>query len=99
MPDGFDRDANICRRIRRLADRDPRRAVPLARRALEQLHDDEPLSRAWAQYTLGYVLLCWERFELARPCLQQALSIFTSVGDVALQVLLCEHGLLLADLW
>ncbi|MBK9710143.1 MAG: CHAT domain-containing protein [Kouleothrix sp.] len=86
-----------CRRIRSLAERDPRRAVPLARRALDQPQVIDPAARAWARYTLGYALLCWERFDDARPHLLAAQVAFEAVGQ-ALPALRCRFALALADL-
>ena len=88
----------VCRRIQALAERDPRRAVPLARRALAALPTDGPLVRAWAQYTLGWALLCWERFDAAQPQLQEAQAAFAAQGE-GCATLLCRHALLLAELW
>ncbi|MFL5804721.1 MAG: hypothetical protein ACJ8CR_23630, partial [Roseiflexaceae bacterium] len=86
-----------CRRLQALAERDPRRAVPLARRALDALQAGDPLAQVWARYTLGWALLCWERFDAARPQLQAAQAAF-AVHGARLALLRCRHALLLADL-
>src|SRR5262249_35228566 len=75
-----DTNPPACQRLQALAERDPRRAVPLARRALEALPTSDPLVQAWARYTLGWALLCWERFDEARPHLQAAQEAFEVCG-------------------
>lgn len=85
-----------CRRIQALAERDPRRAVPLARRALHTLPSGDPLMYAWAQYTIGWALLCWERFDAARPHLKKAQALFDQHCS-PLAALRCRHALLVAD--
>lgn len=97
MPEALDMPPPVCRRIQALAERDPHRAVPLAYRALDQLQDGNPLIRAWAEYTLGWALLCWERFGEARPYLQLARDAFEA-GRTCLPALRCRFALLLADL-
>jgi CHAT domain-containing protein len=97
MTDSRNHIPAACRRLHDLAERDPRRTVPLARRALAQISADDPLAYAWAQYTLGWALLCWERFEAARPELRAAWEAFATHG-AQLAALRCRHALLLADL-
>jgi tetratricopeptide (TPR) repeat protein len=97
MPTIQDAIPPACRRIQALAERDPRRAVPLARRALETLQTDDPLVDAWVRYTLGWALLCWERFDAARPYLQDALARFDPC-DALIAALYCRRALLVADL-
>jgi CHAT domain-containing protein/tetratricopeptide (TPR) repeat protein len=86
-----------CRRLQALAERDPRRAVPLAHRALQTLQGHDPLAHAWAHYTLGWALLCWERFDAARPYLRAAQEAFEAQGTL-LAALRCRHAQLQADL-
>jgi tetratricopeptide (TPR) repeat protein len=86
----------MCRRMQVLAERAPQRAVPLARRAVDATAAD-PHTQAWARYTLGWALLCWERFDDARPELQAAQTAFAALG-VHMATLRCRHALLLADL-
>lgn len=95
MPDSSSVAPTACRRIWSLAERDPRRAVPLARRALDRSRAGDPV--AWARYTLGYALLCWERFDDARPHLLAAQAAFEAAGQ-ALPALRCRYALALADL-
>jgi len=87
-----------CGRLQRLAERDPRRTVRLAQRALEQLPPDDPIAHAWATYTLGWALLCWERFDEARRHINAAKQVFTPAGQ-AVATLYCDYALLLADLF
>src|SRR5436189_61298 len=54
-----------CRRIHMLAERDPRRAVLLARRAVARVPEADLVDHAWGRYVLGWSLLCWERFDAA----------------------------------
>jgi tetratricopeptide (TPR) repeat protein len=86
----------MCRRLQVLAESAPQRAVPLARRAVDATAAD-PHTQAWARYTLGWALLCWERFDDARPELQAAQAAFAAQG-VHMATLRCRHALLLADL-
>src|SRR5690242_11223046 len=84
-----------CRRIQALAERDPRRAVALARRALDHASATDLVRVAWAQYTLGWSLLCWERFDAARSELAGALAAFEAQGgEVA--ALHCRFALAIA---
>lgn len=87
----------ICRRLAVLAERDPRRAVPLVRRALISLKDETPAIKAWMCYTLGWALLCWERFDEARLHLHDAHAMFKAVGAQR-AMLRCQHALLIANL-
>jgi CHAT domain-containing protein len=86
-----------CRRLQRLAERDPRRALRLIQRAGTISQVGSPLERAWADYSLGWALLCGERFDAARPHLQEAQATFTENG-ARLAALHCTHALLRADL-
>lgn len=97
MYDSVETTPPACQRIQALAERDPRRAVTLARRGAEHLGTEIPLLRAWAQYTLGWALLCWERFDAARPQLRDALAAFEAhaAHDAARR---CSFALLLTDL-
>src|SRR5262245_55475393 len=96
MPPETDSPPPICRRILALAERDPRRAVPLARQACVVLQASHDIGHAWARYTLGWALLCWERFTQARVELQAARDHFVAL-DATLGVLRCRYGLLLAE--
>jgi tetratricopeptide (TPR) repeat protein len=87
----------LFRRLQRLAERDPRRAVPLAARALAQLPPADPISYAWARYTLGWALLCWEHFAEARLQINAAKDAFTAAGQ-SFGTLSCEYALMLANL-
>ena len=78
-------------RVCALAERDPRRAVALARRCHARW--SEPATRAAAEYTLGWALLCWEQFDEARAYLSAALPLLG--GMLALR---CRYALLLAGL-
>src|SRR5215213_2089461 len=86
-----------CRRIRALAERDPRRAVRLARRAVVPQPETDLFDHAWGRYVLGWSLLCWERFDAARPELTVALAAFESLGTEA-AVLSCRFALAIADM-
>jgi tetratricopeptide (TPR) repeat protein len=86
-----------CWRLQALAERDPHRAVPLVHRALETLQGHDSLVHAWAHYTLGWALLCWERFAAARPYLRAAQEAFEAQGAL-LAALRCRHAQLQADL-
>jgi tetratricopeptide (TPR) repeat protein len=86
-----------CRRIHTLAERDPRRAVALARRAIAGVPDASTADHAWARYVLGWSLLCWERFDAARSELAIALAAFETFG-VEVAVLQCTFALAIADL-
>lgn len=88
----------IFQRLQALAERDPRRAVRLARRKLELLQADDPIVHAWTVYTLGWALLCWERFDEARSHLGAARQVFATHG-YHLATLRCDYALLLADLF
>lgn len=90
------RMSSVCARLVRLADRDPRRVVPIARRLLANTSDENAAEWAWASFALGWTLLCWERFEEARRHLQAAHSRFVELGP-RYGVLRCQQGLLLAD--
>lgn len=84
-----------CRRILELAERDPRRAVALARRAAGAASGADGQA-AWAAYTLGWALYRWERMTSAREQLEQALAAFEPLGtQVAL--LLCRRSLLMVE--
>lgn len=85
-------------RIQTLAERDPKRAVRLARRALESLRNEGEVAQSWAIYTLGWALLCWERFDQARPHLQAARAAFAAAGQDR-ATLFCDYALALADLF
>jgi tetratricopeptide (TPR) repeat protein len=81
----------ICRRLLALAERNPQRAMPLARRALENTPAEDPALRAWAAYTLGSVLLRQERAAEAEPIFQQAYIAFTALG-MSIPALDAEYG-------
>jgi CHAT domain-containing protein len=83
----------MSQRVVALAERDPRRAALLARRALA----GHPGDCAQWRYALGWALLCWERFDQAREHLRAALALFESQHD-HLGLLRCRYGLLLADI-
>jgi tetratricopeptide (TPR) repeat protein len=85
----------LCQRILAIAERDPRRAVPLARQALETCQAD-PGTSVWATYTLGWALLCWERSDEARPLLQRAAERFAAEQH-EYGTLRCDYALLFAD--
>ncbi|MDQ2998920.1 MAG: hypothetical protein M3R61_17955, partial [Chloroflexota bacterium] len=85
-----------CRRLCALAERDPRRAVALARHAHAALHASDPATVAWANYTLGWALLRWERTSEARPYLDAAYTAFV-LQEAHIAALRCRYALLLAD--
>jgi len=85
----------MCQRLLALAERDPRRAVPLARRALETCQDD-PSTCPWVSYTLGWALLCWERRDEALPLLQRATERFAAKQHEH-GTLHCDYALLFAE--
>jgi CHAT domain-containing protein/tetratricopeptide (TPR) repeat protein len=87
----------ICRRLMHLADRNPRRATACAQRVLQHLQTNDPILQAWATYTLGWALLCWERPDAARAYLADAHSAFQAQG-AWFGVLRCRHAELLADM-
>src|SRR5262249_43433690 len=97
MPTASAEIVQVCQRLQDLAERDPRRVVPLARRALEACRNAGAVTYAWASYTLGWALLCWERFDAALPYLHDAQDVFTVQG-VVLGTLRCRYALLLIDL-
>lgn len=66
-------------RIVALAERDPRRAVPVARRLLASTPGDNATARAWAMYTLGWCLMRWERLSEAIAQLRQARDAFSTL--------------------
>lgn len=86
----------LCRRLLALADRDPRRAIPLARRALATTAAGDSLAHAWAAYALGWALLCWERIDEARALLGRARERFADAQDQH-GALRCRFAELLAD--
>lgn len=83
-------------RIQALAERDPRRAVLLAERALAQSAGSSHASLA--AYTFGWALLCWERFDDARAQLHAALEVLAAQPDRAGE-LRCRLALLAVDLF
>jgi CHAT domain-containing protein len=85
-----------CERLLALADRAPRQAVALARRAVECAPAGDEVVAAWANYAHGWALLCWERFDEARPLLEGARDGFER-AEVALGALRCRYALLQAD--
>jgi tetratricopeptide (TPR) repeat protein len=85
-----------CRRIHALAERDPRRAVRLARRAVARVPEADVADHAWGRYVLGWSLLCWERFDAARSELTVALAAFEALGAES-AVLACRFALAMAD--
>ncbi len=86
-----------CRRLYALAAREPRRTVIQARRRLAALQTEAPIVIAWAHYTLGWALLCWERFDEAHLHIHVARRIFEATGT-PYAVLRCRHALLTANL-
>ncbi len=84
----------ICARLLALSDRDPRRAVPLARRALDNYASADPRCQAWATFTLGRALLRWERLDEAQTRLAQAEASFTSL-DLPIPALHAHFGQLI----
>ena len=88
----------VFRRLQALAERDPRRAVRLVQRRLELLQADDSIVHAWTVYTLGWGLLCWERFDEARLHLRAAREVFAT-HRYHLAALHCDYALLLADLF
>lgn len=84
-----------CARLQQLAERCPRRAALLAARALAQ-QADAPELQAWARYTHGWALLCWERIDAARAELEAAALAFSAQAR-AFGALCCRYALLLAD--
>ncbi|KPV53888.1 hypothetical protein SE17_06990, partial [Kouleothrix aurantiaca] len=83
-------------RIQALAERDPRRAVRLAERALA-LGAGTP-DAALAAYTLGWAWLCWEHFDEARAQLNAAHELLAAQPDRAAE-LRCRLALLVIDLF
>lgn len=87
-----------CRRLLALAECDPRRILPSARRALEQTRGtSDAAMRAWATYTVGWTLLRWERLSEAQTVLRQALDAFVA-AQMAVPALYARAGLLIAAL-
>ncbi|HEY0734032.1 MAG TPA: CHAT domain-containing tetratricopeptide repeat protein [Herpetosiphonaceae bacterium] len=87
-----------CRRLLALAECDPRRVLPLARRALGQAQSSgDSAMQAWATYTVGWTLLRWERLSEAQTVLRQALDAFTAT-QMATPALYARAGLLIAAL-
>lgn len=84
---------SIFRRIAIAAERRPRQAVRLARRAVDASPAD---ARGWL--TLGWALLCWDRAGQARPYLEQAHDYYAQ-QEPPLAPLYTRHLLLLADVW
>jgi tetratricopeptide (TPR) repeat protein len=84
-----------CRRIYALAERDPHRALGLARSALEHMPDANQIGRAWAQYTLGWSLLCWERYDAARIDFADAQATIAALG-IDIGALRCRFALAIA---
>jgi len=84
-------------RVRTLADRHPARAVALAQQAIARLPATTPAEHALLLGVLGWALVAWQRFDVARPLLQQAQDALQR-HDQPIAVLHCRHGLLLADL-
>jgi CHAT domain-containing protein/tetratricopeptide (TPR) repeat protein len=87
----------ICRRLQALAERDPRRAVPLAYRSLALLQAEDTIISAWAELTLGWALLYWERFVEARQHIAKAQALFVA-SACPIAILRCTFALRLADL-
>lgn len=71
-----------CRRLLDLAERNPRRAVALARRAVAQ---SAGAAQAWACYTLAWSLFCWERFDEARAQLGVTETLHTGRPELTLR--------------
>ena len=84
-----------CARLQQLAERDPRRCVGLAARALAQQAEPSEL-QTWARYTHGWALLCWERIDAARTQLWAAEHEFVAQSH-NFGSLCCRYALLLAD--
>lgn len=91
------RNRDACQQIQGLAERDPRRAVLLARRGLQAIAANDPHIQARAEHTLGWALLCWERFADARAHLHAAQVLYDRHGQLQ-GSLHCRFGLLQADL-
>lgn len=85
----------ICRRLLALADHNARRAVPLARRALENTAAGDPALRAWALYTLGRALLRGELAAESEEVFQLAHAAFTAL-NMTIPALDAQHGQLAA---
>ncbi|MBK9940342.1 MAG: CHAT domain-containing protein [Kouleothrix sp.] len=77
-----------------LAERIPGRATRAAQRELRSLPPAPTAARAWAEYALGWALLCWERLADARKHLEAAAVAFAAERDT-LAGLRCEYALLL----
>ncbi len=87
----------VFRRLRALAERNPRRVVRLLQRRLAQPPADNSLLHAWTVCALGWGLLYWERFNDARLHLRAARQVFEA-GSHHHATLYCDYALLLADL-
>jgi CHAT domain-containing protein len=88
---------SACQRILDLAERNPRRILPHARRALQHHTAQDPLAYVWGTYTLGKTLLLWERLDEARGTLQHALDMATSYAFDG-PVLYSRQAMLMLDI-
>lgn len=96
MASAYDAPPSECARLLMLAERDPRRAVQLARIAVT-LPIVQPAQYVWAHYTLGWALLFWERFDDARSHLSMAAAACAAEAD-SCAGLRCQQALLLVEL-
>lgn len=87
-----------CRRLLALAERAPRQAVALSWRAVERAQAGDPEAAAWASYTHGWALLCWERIAEAQPLLEASQASFARLAQPT-AALLCRHAILLVEVW
>lgn len=76
-------------RLLRIAERDPGRAVTIARHYLNQTPGS-----AWRSYTLGHALLIWERLDDAETQLTEAAARFATQSE-PLAKLYCAYNQLL----
>lgn len=83
-----------CQTVLDCAERDPRHAVGLA----HELYADQDVPTFWREYSLGYALLAWERFDQAREHLMLALNAFEASNLPPVWRLNCQRDLLRVDL-
>jgi CHAT domain-containing protein len=84
----------VCARIFKLTERNPHRAVSLARQALMQAGDHRQ-DAAWVLFALGWSLLRAERFDEAQRRLAEAQAHFEQL-DLGVGALHCRRSVLIA---
>lgn len=80
----------VYQRILRLAERNPRRAAPIAQRLFATTKNHPLPTGAWSHYTLGFVLLLWERIPQAEEHLLLAHTMLADLGDTPLALRCCR---------